>query len=235
MPTPSTPTPPAAHPGAANDPTGDTGYPQNSTSTHVNPWRTVAAQYSDDELAAWLADVKVVLADAAGDDSASRSTREVAALMQQAVERELALRRRASARKHPPAGGLPREQARRLREEIRQRVDLVALVREDVPDLRRAGASWRGRCPLCRASNPSTLTVWPERGRWRCWRCGLGGDALAWLLATRRELDYRAALTHAVMLAGMPPGTAVAWPRESRRRNRREPDVRIEGGKVVAP
>lgn len=205
--------------GAAAHVTGglDCRYRQDTISTSINPWRTVAAQLDDAELSGWLADIRIVLADAAGDDPASRSTREVAALMRAAVERELALRRRANASKHAPTGGLPREQARRLREEIRQRVDLVALIQQDVPDLRRAGASWRGRCPLHDDHDPS-LVVWAERGRWRCFGCGLGGDAVAWLLATRRELDYRSALMHAVMLAGLPPAAAVPWPRESRRR-----------------
>lgn len=231
--------------GAASGTGSDRGSRHDHTAIHpaaatrgpgaVNPWLTLAAQLDDTELAAWLADVRIVLADAAGDDPASRSTREVAELMRAAVERELALRRRAGARKHLPPGGLPREQSRRLREEIRQRLDLVALVQQDVPDLRRSGSSWRGRCPLHNGDNRQSLTVWPDRGRWRCWSCGMGGDAVAWLMATRPQLDFRAALMHAVMLAGMPPGAAVAWPRESRRRNRREPDVRIEGGKVVAP
>jgi hypothetical protein len=205
--------PPAGAPGATNA-TGGTGdhYPHDSISTPVNPWRTTAARCTDDELASWAADAHIVLTDAAGDDPASRSTREVVALMREAIERELALRRRAGARKPAPTGGLPREQARRLREEIRQRVDLVALVQQDVADLRPTGTSWRGRCPLCGASNPTTLTVWPASGRWRCWRCGAGGDVLAWLLATRRELDFRSALLHATLLAGLSLAAAVAWP-----------------------
>jgi hypothetical protein len=178
----------------------------------VNPWSTAAARAGDDELRDWLADVRIILADAASDDPVSQSTREVAALMREAIERELALRRRAGARKPAPTGGLPREQVRQLREAIRRRVDLVALVQQDVADLRPAGTSWRGRCPLCGASNPTTLTVWPTSGRWRCWRCGAGGDVLAWLLATRPALDFRSALLHATLLAGLPLVAAVAWP-----------------------
>jgi hypothetical protein len=167
-----------------------------------------------------MADVHIILTDAAGDDPASESTREVAALMRGAIEHELALRRRDGARKPAPTGGLPREQARRLREEIRQRLDLVALIRQDVPDLRRAGRSWRGICPLHEDRDPS-LVVWPATGRWRCFGCGAGGDALAWLLATRPQLDYRAALMHAALLAGLSPAAAVAWPSRRREGGRR--------------
>lgn len=201
-------------------------------STGVNPWRTTATRMSDEELAAWLADLRIVEHDAAGDDPASASTREIAELMRAAAERELALRRHAGADKPESTGGRSREHNWRLRELIRQRLDLVALITEDVPDLRRCGSTWRGRCPLCGTTNPTTLTVWRERGRWRCWRCGLGGDAVAWLLATRPQLDFRSALTYAAQRAGLPLSETVAWP--SRRRNRQEPRIRLEGGKVVA-
>lgn len=195
-------------------------YLHDTRSIPVNPWATTAARCCDDELAAWAADVRLVEHDAAGDDPTSTNTREIAALMRQAVERELALRRRAGASKPAPTGDLPREQARRLREEIRRRVDLVALVHEDVPDLRRSGSSWRGRCPLHDDHDPS-LVVWPERGRWRCYGCGVGGDAVAWIMATRRALDYRAAITYAALRAGLPAAATVSWPSWRREGGRR--------------
>ncbi|HXF56332.1 MAG TPA: CHC2 zinc finger domain-containing protein [Actinomycetota bacterium] len=180
-----------------------TAPPPVMKSTTNNPWLATTAQCDDEALATWCADIHVVLADADGDDPASVSTREIASLMLEAVEREMALRRRAGVRKPSPTGGLPRDQAGRLRHEIRRRLDLVALVREDVPDLYQSGSSWRGRCPLCQASNPTTLTVWPGSGRWRCWRCGVGGDAVTWVLAVRPALDYRSALTYLAMRAGI--------------------------------
>ena len=204
-----TPPPGAGGRGAAGKYSGTFTTTDHSTDA-PNPWRTTAAQLDDAALAAWLADVEVVLADAAGDDPVSASTRAIAALMREAAERELILRRRASARKPEPAGGLRREHHRRLREQIRARIDLVALIAEDVADLRRCGSSWRGRCPLHGGDNPESLTVWPARGRWRCWSCGLGGDAVAWVLATRPELDYRSALTHLALRAGIPLEDTVA-------------------------
>ncbi len=205
--------PPAEDAGATG---GGTGDPLDIK--HIpNRWTTTATQMSDEDLAWWLADARIVLADAAGDDPASVSTREIATLMHQAITRELMLRRRAGARKSASTSGLSREQARRLREQIRQRLDLVGLIAEDVPDLRRCGSSWRGRCPLHGGDNPASLTVWPERGAWRCWSCAAGGDGLSWLLATRPQLDFRAALAYAAMRAGLPAAAAVAWP--SRRRD----------------
>ena len=190
------------------------GYP---TATR-NPWLTTAAQLCDEELAAWLADLHIIEHDAAGDDPASTSTREIVTLMRQAAEHELALRRRAGVSKLAPTGGLQREHNRRLREEIRQRLDLVALIAEDVLDLRRSGSSWRGRCPLHDDHDPS-LIVWPERGRWRCFGCGQGGDGIAWLLVTRPGLDYRSALMQAALRAGLPAAATVKWPsREGGRR-----------------
>ena len=40
------------------------------------------------------------------------------------------------------------------------------------------------------------------------------GDAVAWLLAVRPQLDYRAAVTYAAQLAGLPLAETVAWPSE---------------------
>jgi CHC2 zinc finger len=78
-----------------------------------------------------------------------------------------------------PAYGIPDD----LKERLRADCDLVTLIGDDVP-LRRMGKDWRGRCPLCHADNPSTLSVTNTSNPpfWHCHRCHEGGDVYTWLM-----------------------------------------------------
>jgi DNA primase len=66
---------------------------------------------------------------------------------------------------------------------IRESVDLVELVREQVPGLKRAGRNWRARCPFHQERTPS-FNVNPEMGVYKCFGCGEGGDAFRFLMKT---------------------------------------------------
>lgn len=66
-----------------------------------------------------------------------------------------------------------------VKEQVRDAVDLVALVGEKVA-LRRAGRSWKGLCPFHAERTPS-FTVNPDRQVWHCFGCGKGGDVFAWV------------------------------------------------------
>ncbi len=66
------------------------------------------------------------------------------------------------------------------KEEIRRRVDIVALVSRYVA-LRRSGRRWRGRCPFHQERNPS-FYVDPETGLWKCFGCGAAGDVFSFLM-----------------------------------------------------
>jgi DNA primase len=65
-------------------------------------------------------------------------------------------------------------------EEILERTDLVALVARSV-DLKRAGQTFKGLCPFHGERTPS-FTVSPERRRFKCFGCGAGGDAIAFVM-----------------------------------------------------
>jgi hypothetical protein len=68
---------------------------------------------------------------------------------------------------------------RAVLDEIRARVDLVDLVGAVVP-LKRAGERWKGLCPFHQEKTPS-FTVHPKRGRFYCFGCHVGGDAVDFL------------------------------------------------------
>ncbi len=64
-----------------------------------------------------------------------------------------------------------------LLEEIRAQADLMSIVGEYVP-LRRSGRTYRGPCPLHGGEGPN-FSVDPERGIFKCFVCGEGGDVFS--------------------------------------------------------
>src|SRR3954465_5699148 len=69
-----------------------------------------------------------------------------------------------------------------LLEEIRRRTDLVALVGRRVKLVRKGRTMW-GCCPFHSEKSPS-FKVENERRAYKCFGCGVGGDAFKWLMET---------------------------------------------------
>lgn len=63
---------------------------------------------------------------------------------------------------------------------LRDRIDLLEIVSEHVV-LKRVGASWRGLCPFHNEKSPS-FYVHPEKGFFRCFGCGAGGNAFTFVM-----------------------------------------------------
>ncbi|MBF0310220.1 MAG: DNA primase [Magnetococcales bacterium] len=66
---------------------------------------------------------------------------------------------------------------------LRQRADLLELVRAHVA-LKKSGSSWLGLCPFHHEKTPS-FNVHPEKGFFKCFGCGVGGDAIHFLMRIR--------------------------------------------------
>lgn len=64
-------------------------------------------------------------------------------------------------------------------EEVLERVDLVALVSRHV-ELKKAGRSYKGRCPFHQEKSPS-FYVTPDIRRFKCFGCQAGGDAISFV------------------------------------------------------
>lgn len=75
-------------------------------------------------------------------------------------------------------------------QEIKLRTDLVELISAYVP-LRKAGSSYKGLCPFHQEKTPS-FTVNRERGTFKCWGCGVGGDCFTFL-EKKEGLSFREA------------------------------------------
>ncbi|MCX7993441.1 MAG: DNA primase [Fimbriimonadales bacterium] len=89
---------------------------------------------------------------------------------------------------------------RDLREEIRDRIDLVDLVSQYVK-LERAGKNFKGLCPFHTEKTPS-FHVSPALNRFHCFGCGASGDAFGFLMQIE-GLSFREAMRRLAERAGI--------------------------------
>ncbi|RDV83228.1 DNA primase [Ammonifex thiophilus] len=95
--------------------------------------------------------------------------------------------------------------------EVLDRTDIVALVGEYVR-LKRQGRNYVGLCPFHAERTPS-FTVSPEKQFFYCFGCGVGGDALKFLML-QEKLDFLEALERLALRAGLslpPQSRDPAW------------------------
>jgi DNA primase len=101
-------------------------------------------------------------------------------------------------------------------QDVRDRVDLVAIVQRRVP-LKKSGRDWKGLCPFHGEKSPSFYVV-PDKKIFHCFGCGATGDAIKFIM----QLDgktFREAVEGLAQEAGVE--LAPADPEESRRASRR--------------
>lgn len=84
--------------------------------------------------------------------------------------------------------------------EILDRVNILEVVSEHV-QLRRSGRRWVGLCPFHTEKTPS-FTVTPDRGFFKCFGCGKGGDVITFL-QLRENMPFMDALRFLADRAGV--------------------------------
>jgi DNA primase len=85
-------------------------------------------------------------------------------------------------------------------DQVRERTDLVAIVRETVK-LQQRGRSWTGLCPFHQEKSPS-FSVNPERGLFYCFGCKASGDVFKFVELTE-GLSFRETLEKLAERAGI--------------------------------
>jgi DNA primase len=101
-------------------------------------------------------------------------------------------------------------------QDLRDRVDLVAVVQRRVP-LKKSGRDWKGLCPFHGEKTPSFYVV-PDKKMFHCFGCGASGDAIKFVMQVEGR-SFRAAVEQLATEAGVdltPPD-----PEEQRRSARR--------------
>lgn len=86
-------------------------------------------------------------------------------------------------------------------DQVRSSVDIVETVREYVPSLKIAGRSVKGLCPFHAERTPS-FHVQPDKGLYKCFGCGEGGDVFAFL-AKIENLTFSEAVERVASQAGI--------------------------------
>ncbi len=88
-----------------------------------------------------------------------------------------------------------------VKDEVMQRLDIVAIVGETVP-LQRAGRNFKANCPFHTEKTPS-FYVMPDRQIWRCFgACATGGDLISFVMKAQ-GLDFTSALKQLAARAGV--------------------------------
>ena len=101
-------------------------------------------------------------------------------------------------------------------QELRDRVDLVAVVQRRVP-LKKSGHDWKGLCPIHGEKTPSFYVI-PDKKMFHCFGCGVSGDAIKFVMQVEGR-SFREAVEQLAAEAGVdltPPD-----PEEARRSSRR--------------
>lgn len=86
-------------------------------------------------------------------------------------------------------------------EEIKDKIDIVDFIRQYVPNLKRAGRTFKACCPFHKEKTPS-FTCDSEKGLFYCFGCQEGGDVIAFLMKIE-HLSFNEALEKLAPLAGV--------------------------------
>lgn len=66
-------------------------------------------------------------------------------------------------------------------EKVRSGVDILEIVREYIPTIKRSGRNWKANCPFHNEKTPSFM-ISPEKGIFHCFGCGAGGDVFKFVM-----------------------------------------------------
>lgn len=86
-------------------------------------------------------------------------------------------------------------------EQIRQNVDLLELIKEYVPSVKRSGRTYKACCPFHREKTPS-FSISPDKGLFYCFGCQAGGDIFDFVMRIE-NLSFNEAARKLAQRAGI--------------------------------
>src|SRR5215203_2493916 len=86
-------------------------------------------------------------------------------------------------------------------DDLKDRADLVRII-EPYAALKKKGANWMGCCPFHQEKTPS-FSVSPNKGFYKCFGCGKGGNAFTFLMEIE-GLNFPEAIQRVAEMAGVP-------------------------------
>ena len=115
-------------------------------------------------------------------------------------------------------------------DDLKSHADIVQVVMERVPSLKRSGATWKAQCPFHGEKTPS-FNVNGEKGFFHCFGCGVGGDVIKFI-----ELFEKVSFPEAVRLLAARVGLVVPESEDARQDadNQRERDALLKIHDVAA-
>jgi DNA primase len=104
-------------------------------------------------------------------------------------------------------------------ERVKAAIEIVPVVEQYV-QLRKAGGTYKGLCPFHQERTPS-FTVTPARGSYKCFGCGEGGDAIAFV-EKMENVDFIGAIESLAKRFGVELEYEESSPEADRERRRRD-------------
>src|SRR6185437_910043 len=104
-------------------------------------------------------------------------------------------------------------------DQVKSATEILALV-EDYVRLRKTGGIYKGLCPFHQERTPSFI-VTPARGTFKCFGCGEGGDAIAFV-EKLENLDFVGAIEFLADRFNVPLEYEESSPEQDRQRRQRE-------------
>ena len=87
-------------------------------------------------------------------------------------------------------------------DDLKDRADLVRIIEPYARDLKKKGANWMACCPFHQEKTPS-FSVNPQKGFYKCFGCGKGGNAYTFLMEME-GLNFPEAIQRVAEMAGVP-------------------------------
>ncbi len=86
-------------------------------------------------------------------------------------------------------------------QEIKNKLNIVEVVKEYLPQLKQTGSNWKGLCPFHNEKTPSFM-VSEEKQFWHCFGCGEGGDIFEFIKKIE-NIDFTESLRILAQKAGV--------------------------------